>query len=111
MEARHTTGPWKFGHMMDGERWWIGQEYDCLPVAFVDRHDWPEAVVAANLRVIAAAPALLKALRPFVDAYQKAADPIGDSDLYDEQPRHVTVTLGDCRRAATAIIRATKELS
>ena len=27
-------------------------------------------------------------------------DPIGDSDLYDEQPVHITVTLGDLRRLA-----------
>lgn len=66
MKARHAPGPWKFGHMMDGERWWVGQEYDRLPVAFVDRHDWPEAVVDANLRLIAAAPDLLASLRNLV---------------------------------------------
>ena len=44
--------------------------------------------------------AIIQALRPFVEAYAKSADPIGDSDLDNEQPRHVTVTLGDCRRAA-----------
>lgn len=43
--------------------------------------------------------ALIQALRPFVAAYKRDADPIGDSDLYDEQPRNVYVTLGDCRRA------------
>ena len=43
---------------------------------------------------------IIQALRPFVEAYAKAADPIGDSDLDNEQPRHVTVTLGECRRAA-----------
>jgi hypothetical protein len=59
----HTKGPWKFGHMGDGERWWIGVDYDRPSVAHVDRHDWPEAVVAANLRVIAAAPALLEACK------------------------------------------------
>jgi len=49
----------------------------------------------------AATPAekLIKALQPFVDAYVKHEEPIGDSDLYDEQPRSVHVTLGDCRRA------------
>ncbi len=48
--------------------------------------------------------ALLQAvLMPFVLAYAKAADPIGDSDLDNEQPRHVTVTLGDCRRAASLL--------
>ena len=46
---------------------------------------------------------LERALRPFVEAYAKAADVIGDSDLDNEQPRHVTVTLGDCRRAASLL--------
>jgi hypothetical protein len=41
------------------------------------------------------------ALAVFVESYAKAADPIGDSDLDDEQPRHVT--LGDCRRAASLL--------
>lgn len=43
---------------------------------------------------------IIRALKPFVEAYAEVADPIGDSDLDNEQPRHVTVTLGDCRRAA-----------
>lgn len=43
------------------------------------------------------------ALKPFVEAYRKTAEPIGDSDLYDEQPRSVSVTLGDCRRAAAIL--------
>ena len=47
--------------------------------------------------------AIIQALRPFVEAYAEAADPIGDSDLDNEQPRHVTVTLGDCRRAANLL--------
>lgn len=46
---------------------------------------------------------LIRALKPFVEAYAEAADPIGDSDLDNEQPRHVTVTLGDCRRAASLL--------
>ena len=44
-----------------------------------------------------------RALRPFAQAYAAAADPISDSDLDNEQPRHVTVTLGDCRRAASLL--------
>lgn len=44
-----------------------------------------------------------QALSVFVEAYARAADPIGDSDLDNEQPRHVTVTLGDCRRAANLL--------
>lgn len=61
-----------------------------------------DAITAAK-ESAAAAPVLREALRPFVEAYEKAADPIGDSDLYNEQPRHVTVTLGDCRRAASLL--------
>jgi hypothetical protein len=59
--------------------------------------------ITQAVRHLMARQAAIEALRPFVDAYQKAADPIGDSDLYDEQPRHVAVTLGDCRRAARAL--------
>ena len=40
-------------------------------------------------------------LRAFVSAYK--GDPIADSDLDDEQPRTITVTLGDIRRAQMAI--------
>jgi len=47
--------------------------------------------------------AIIQALKPFVQAYARDADPIGDSDLDNEQPRHVTVTLGDCRRAASLL--------
>jgi hypothetical protein len=46
---------------------------------------------------------LANALAPFVAAYEKAACPVGDSDLYNEQPRSVSVTLGDCRRAAAVL--------
>lgn len=49
---------------------------------------------------------LAAALRAFVSAYLKAADPIGDSDLYDEQPRSVHVLLGDCRRAERVLREA-----
>ena len=39
------------------------------------------------------------AIQPILAEYAKR-DPIGDSDLYDEQPVHITVTLGDLRRLA-----------
>lgn len=41
--------------------------------------------------------ALIEALRPFVEAYE--GDPIADSDCYPEQPRTITVTLGNLRKA------------
>lgn len=52
---------------------------------------------------------LRAALRPFVQSYVDRADPIGDSDLYPEQPVTVFVTLGDCRRANAALGYLTKE--
>jgi hypothetical protein len=47
---------------------------------------------------------LIRALQPFVEAYVRAASPIGDSDLYNEQPREVFVTIGDCRRAHSVLL-------
>jgi hypothetical protein len=47
--------------------------------------------------------AIIQALKPFVEAYAKAANPIPDGDLDNEQPRVVRVTLGDCRRAANLL--------
>lgn len=54
---------------------------------------------------------LEKALEPFVDAYVKHADQIGDSDLYNEQPRSVHVTLGDCRRAHLLLMQIKNDRS
>lgn len=59
--------------------------------------------MSAYMSLLAQRNRLLDALRPFVAAYEKGADDIGDSDLWNEQPRHVTVTLGDCRKAARVI--------
>ena len=46
---------------------------------------------------------IIQALKPFVEAYVRDAAAVPDSDLDDEQPRHVAVTLGDCRRAAALL--------
>jgi hypothetical protein len=55
---------------------------------------------ASALKVADEYNALLRAVLPIVVSYEVAADPIGDSDLYDEQPRSVSVTLGDLRTLA-----------
>lgn len=49
---------------------------------------------------------LIDALRPFVESYRQQDSAIGDSDLYDEQPMSVHVTLGDIRKASRALWRA-----
>jgi hypothetical protein len=56
------------------------------------------------MSILNAHDALVAALRPFVDAYKRAEDAVADSDLYNEQPRSVSVTLGDCRRAARVLL-------
>ncbi len=65
---------------------------------------WPRSgepgaydLVNAPPEVFATRERLLAALTPFAEAYRKASDP-GTSDL-DEQPFHITVSLGDLRRA------------
>ncbi len=62
----------------------------------------------ANAQLIAEAPALLAALRPFVEDYAARRD-AGTDDLYDEQPFSVHVTLGDARRAWMAYHSAVKK--
>ena len=46
---------------------------------------------------------LYQALKPIVEAYREQSEPVGDSDLYNEQPRSVSATLGDWRRAERAV--------
>lgn len=59
----------------------------------------------ACLTAAARIQGLVQALQPFVEAYERKADHIGDSDLDNEQPRYVDVTLGDCRKAARLLAR------
>lgn len=52
---------------------------------------------------------LAAALEPFYAAYKKKDSDIPDSDLDNEQPKHVTVTLGDLRRARSALYMLKKD--
>lgn len=60
-------------------------------------------VVLCNLH--AAAPDLADALAPLVHAF---SDHPGISDLDDEQPIHIPVTLGQWRKAHMALLKASK---
>lgn len=62
--------------------------------------DWQMAALEGAIAALEQSARAQDALRPFVEAYARSAEPIGDSDLYNEQPRSVSVTLGDCRKAA-----------
>lgn len=56
-----TPGPWRFGHYGDGERFWIGPDYDRPVVADVPRP------FEADARLIAAAPELFEALQALLE--------------------------------------------
>jgi len=81
---------------------WSGQRgnVEVLPAAEYDRIRAAFALAAED---DAGREELLRelfaAIQPILAEYAKR-DPIGDSDLYDEQPVHITVTLGDLRRLA-----------
>jgi hypothetical protein len=57
--------------------------------------------------LLAAHNQLIRALVPFAEAHRKGEEPIGDSDLYDEQPRSYHVDLGAWRRAARLVPKST----
>lgn len=64
------------------------------------------AAIKAGMTVVETAryDGLFNALKPFAEAFRAKTDP-GDSDLDNEQPYHLMVTLGDCRRALSATYR------
>ena len=62
MKPVFTLGPWRFGHYGDGERFWIGPDYDRPAVADVPRP------FEADARLIAAAPELFEALQTLLEA-------------------------------------------
>jgi hypothetical protein len=68
--VKHTPGPWTIEDPMEGE-WWIVQAnlpaYEWRTIASIPQGDleegFPQEVVEANARLLAAAPELLVALQ------------------------------------------------
>lgn len=112
----HTPGPWEalrpFGP--DEKLWWIYAKHpDSGEVSHAEvRAGCTEADelgdMAANARLIAAAPELLEALRPFAALLAEHHE-----RMPDDQPifgiNSATFTVGDMRRARAAINKATGE--
>ncbi len=97
--AGFTAGPWELIEEPTGNDnfarsiYGPAGDYKALLIARCDQN-----FSHADGQLIVAAPDLYAALKPFADAFRAATNP-GDSDLDDEQPYHITVTLGDLRRA------------
>ena len=124
MDAGFTKGPWKATHSDPAEGvdcWWItanvmdnnGEKEICsVPSGYRS--------VDANAYLIAAAPDLFEALKPFVDWYnirEHQRGLTGGPKHDDDTPifmaasieGEVLITLGALRRARAALLKATGE--
>lgn len=117
-ESKHTPGPWQsegpdffgdFNIILAGS----AGEHDKRAVAAVVSNLRSEEEVVANAHLIAAAPDMLEALRPFarLAAHRPADDPdelivANYRESLARDAISTPVTLGDCRAAAAAIAKA-----
>lgn len=121
--SEHTPGPWlltpqwgvyaldetgncnRFSVRVEGGWKWRGYSMQASPD---DRT--PADELEANARLIAAAPELLEALAPFATALSDWGDDSRQPDRWNtwEHPLAIGVTIGDFRRAAAAIAKATQ---
>lgn len=104
-----TPGPWSVG-VEDANSGEIEVVSEARPYVCMVLPGAIDGTTAANARLIAAAPDLLEALRPFA-ALDLRPDGFDKSD--DSQPVYArdnsVITVGDVRRAVAAIAKATGE--
>jgi hypothetical protein len=111
---KHTPGPWGAhnNEVFAGpfKRIKGGISGFRAHICEMDDLDLDEDEVEANARLIAAAPDLLEALRPFAELDMR---PDGFDKRDDSQPIYArdnsVITVGDVRRAVAAIAKATQE--
>jgi hypothetical protein len=111
--AAFTPGPWliqKDGN--DEYSVWARQPFTHqLATVLADDDDIPTDV-AANARLIEAATDLFDALRPFAAAYEDEGDGAAFEDQHNlwEHGAALDLTVGDLRRARTALAKARGEV-
>jgi hypothetical protein len=113
---KHTPGPWVrigttvYALMHDGWKRGFEQFKNRFTVQVQRDRECSEEEAEANARLIAAAPDLLEALRPFAELDMR---PDGFDKRDDSQPIYArdnsVITVGDVRRAVAAIAKATQE--
>lgn len=113
MSAQHTKGPWKVFYAANGTMLGVGQVTG-LGIADADGGLWgPGGEKEANARLIAAAPELLEALRPFAAVMADIGETEADEDTFRNANRAYAkapaITVGDIRKAAALFSLATGE--
>jgi len=111
-EAKHTPGPWD--QVPEGDNWiWLFHEPSQTRVARVVLYSGKEDENRDNARLIAAAPDMLEALKPFtrlLDVVEHMGGPT-ITETVCEFESHVAgigrLTMSDLRAARSAIAKAT----
>jgi hypothetical protein len=101
--SKHTPEPWKAIKLSDGNYEIVAGEDDSpLALAYGDDTEplcWP---VGANARLMAAAPALLSALKSALGAMNYMGDQLNAIDLVEPEDEEVVTPAFDAVRAALA---------
>lgn len=122
MSAQHTPGPWCVEDPMDFELTIVEAGKETHEWRFIascslpdgdDDQDFTSGEVQANARLIAAAPELLEALRPFAAVMADIGETEADEDTFRNANRAYAkapaITVGDIRKAAALFSLATGE--
>lgn len=115
-EIKHTPGPWEVGDLDPAGQRIVRQQHLEICTCWHHSVGSIEREMEANARLIAAAPDMLDALRPFA-AYAALRDAV-DPGLPDDMPiiaytsslgrdaEKARITLGDLRKAVAIIAKA-----
>jgi hypothetical protein len=110
-QAAHTPGPWAIEDPMGPDSLWIVQAskptHEWFPIAVCnmpdeDDHLFTSANVNANIRLIAAAPELLAALKSVLPKNVC----LTNRNVPDRSEVEFTITMGELRAIAAAIAKA-----
>lgn len=100
-KAKHTPGPWRTDPAANFCV--FGPDDHRVSYCYSAHSDRSDEEAAANASLISLSPIMLEMLKLLQAGY--TPDP-GTSDLYNEQPIYLRITLGDYRRMGHIISKA-----